>query len=72
MATLAECDLAAADLAREYQKHGQFACVIRTFDVAGNVRVICPKIDASIVASYLNKAADVLFDGSGVQSREVG
>ena len=68
--TIEELDLAAADLAREYQKHGQFALVLRTFDAQGNDRVICPKIDASVVATYLNKAADVLFDGGDVLCRE--
>jgi hypothetical protein len=68
---LPECDQAAADLIREYQRNGQCGVFIRTFDMAGNVRVICPAINAATLATYLNKAADVLFDGKDVRQRNV-
>jgi hypothetical protein len=68
---LAELDQAAADLVREYANtdDGQCAIVIRTYGTKGKVRVICLSLDRSLLANYLNKAADVIFDGQHVQTR---
>jgi len=75
---LAELDQAAADLVRAYTEAEnagtetpECAIVIRTNKSGMNVRVICLSIDKSLLATYLNKAAEVIFDGQGVQSRSV-
>lgn len=55
--SLTECDQQAASVIRAYQMQGEFALTLRTADVAGNCRVICPGIDRKLIANYLRKAA---------------
>lgn len=64
MSDLDKTDEVAANLARAYQRQGEFCIVVRTDVRTKNIRLIYPKIDVTQVSELLHKAADVLFDGN--------
>lgn len=67
MSNLDKLDRVAESLIRAYQREGgEFCIVIRTLGGdAKSIRAIYHQIGAVPVAQLLNRAADMIFDGSG-------
>lgn len=62
---LDKLDQAASNWIRGYQAHGEFCVLLRTAsDGNGNVRLIYPKTDVTLLIEMLRKAAAILADNN--------